>query len=88
MTKADGGEKAKPKAIFFFVDGQKYETDQEVLTGLQIKAKVANWDPSFDLSLEGHGHDPDQLIQDDQPVRMDQGHGPLHFSSVPKANFG
>jgi hypothetical protein len=83
---AQGGPK---KQVFtFFVSGKKYETDQESLTGLQIKARVADWDPSHDLVLEGHGNDPDRIIADSETLPLDKDKGPLRFSSAPKANFG
>jgi hypothetical protein len=78
----------RPRRYVFFVNGTRYETDQEVLTGLQIKARVADWDPSHDLVLEGHDNDPDQIIADDQVVHLDTEHGHRRFSSAPKANFG
>jgi hypothetical protein len=83
-----GGKPDKPETFTFFVGREKYETDQPVLTGLQIKAKVPDWDPSHDLVLEGHGDDPDRVIRDDEQVSLAKVHGPLRFSSVPKANFG
>ncbi|MGY4382264.1 hypothetical protein ACVWZ3_009903 [Bradyrhizobium sp. i1.3.6] len=58
------------------------------MTGLQIKARVADWDPSHDLVLEGHGNDPDRIIADGESVPLDKDKGPLRFSSAPKANFG
>ncbi|WP_375461438.1 multiubiquitin domain-containing protein [uncultured Enterovirga sp.] len=78
----------KPKLYAFFVNGVRYESRQRNLTGLQIKARVTNWDPNHDLVLEGHGHDPDRVIADDESVDLDTEHGPRRFSSVPKANFG
>ncbi|MBY3102246.1 hypothetical protein HFO69_31860 [Rhizobium laguerreae] len=89
LEKSDA-EKAKEKSetYSFFVNGKKYETDQQSLTGLQIKAKVSDWDPTHDLVLEGHGHDPDEIIADDQSVSLEKEQGPRRFSSVPKANFG
>jgi hypothetical protein len=72
----------------FFVNGKPYETDKKKLTGAQIKAMVAGWDPSHDLSLEGQGDDPDRIIGDDEAVSLDPKHGVRRFSSVPKANFG
>ncbi len=87
----DGVEKfitAKaPKSYVFFVNGIKYETDQAKLSGLQIKARVPNWDANHDLVLEGHGDAADQVIGDDTVVRLDVNPA-RRFSSVPKANFG
>lgn len=77
-----------PKLHIFFVNGVKYETDRPALTGLQIKARVPDWDQSHDLVLEGQGHDPDRVIRDDELVQLDVKTGPRRFSSVPKANFG
>lgn len=76
-----------PKTYHFFVNGVNYETDQAKLTGLQIKARVPNWDANHDLVLEGHGDAADQVIADDIVVRLDVTPA-RRFSSVPKANFG
>lgn len=81
-------EEKKPKHYIFYVSAKKYETDQPSLTGLQIKALVPDWDPAHDLVLEGHGNDPDRIIGDNESVQLEHGHGPLRFSSAPKANFG
>ncbi len=81
------GAASKPKLYAFFVNGVRYETSEHSLTGLQIKARVANWDPTHDLVLEGHGHDPDRVIADDESVELDV-KPDRRFSSVPKANFG
>ena len=43
---------------FYFVDGVRYESDQEVLTGAQIKARIPNFDNSLVLMLEGTGKEP------------------------------
>lgn len=85
----DGTAKGGPKEVHaFFVAGKKYETDQPALTGLQIKARVADWNQSHDLVLEGHGSDPDRIIADDETVPLAKDKGPVRFSSAPKANFG
>jgi hypothetical protein len=78
-----------PKMYKFFVGHEKYETDQAQLTGAQIKAYVPNVEPGTKLSLEGHGHDPDRIIADDERVSLDEQHGgPRRFTLVPPANFG
>lgn len=77
-----------PEKNFFFVDGQKYETDETTLTGAQIKARVPNLDPSFSLFLEGHGNDPDRLIGDDESISMEKDKGPRRFFTAPPATFG
>jgi Multiubiquitin len=81
-------EAKKIKHYTFFVSGKKYETDQPSLTGLQIKALVPDWDQTHDLVLEGHGNDPDRIIGDNESVQLEFDHGPLRFSSAPRANFG
>ena len=77
----------KPVFFHFFVNGTRYETEEITLTGLQIKARVANWDANHDLVLEGHSDDPDRKIDDGEPVDLDVNPA-RRFSSVPKANFG
>jgi hypothetical protein len=77
-----------PEKIFFFVDGEKYETDQATLTGAQIKARVPNLDPTFTLFLEGHGNEEDRLIGDDDSVSLERDKGPRRFFTAPPATFG
>ncbi len=78
----------RPRTYRFFVNGAKYETDQRRLTGLQIKARVPNWDPTHDLVLEGHDDEPDRIVGDAESIDLEVEHGARRFSSVPKANFG
>lgn len=78
----------RPHAYAFFVNGKRYETDKASLTGAEIKAFVPGWDESHDLVLEGHGDEPDRIIDDHDSVQLDIEHGVRRFSSVPKANFG
>jgi len=84
---AEGGP-LKHEIFIYFVSGKEYETHHASLTGLQIKAKVPDWDPSHDLVLEGHGDHPDRVIRDDESVHFNNHEAPRRFSSVPKANFG
>lgn len=91
MSKDDdehGNGPGKKEEFTFFVSGKKYETDQPALTGLQIKARVPEWDQSHDLVLEGHGHDPDRIIADGESVPLAKDKGPVRFSAAPKAMFG
>ena len=67
---------------------EKYETRERELTDAQIKAYVPDVPLGTKLSLEGHGHDPDRIIADDEKVSMDDGHGLRRFTLVPPANFG
>ncbi len=79
----------KNKTYKFFVGSEKYETTERELTGAQIKAYVPDVPTGTKLSLEGHGHDPDRIIADDEVVSMDESHGgPRRFTLVPPANFG
>lgn len=77
-----------PKKYIYFVNNAKYESDLPELTGAQIKARIPNLDPTLQLSLEGHGSDPDRIIQDAEVVSLEKDHGPLRFTLVPPANFG
>ena len=77
-----------PTTFHFFVDGKAYDTDQARMTGLQIKAKVPDWDPSHDLSLEGVGAAADRIIPDGESIDFAATTAPLHFGSVPRASFG
>jgi hypothetical protein len=74
--------------FFYFVDGVKYETDQETVTGALIKAKIPNFDATYALFLESVGGEPDQLISDDSPVSLKKEHGPRRFYTVPPAVAG
>jgi hypothetical protein len=78
----------RPKLYIYFVNNVKYESDLAALTGVQIKARIPNLDPSLLLSLEGHGKEPDQIIADNQSVSLEQDHHPARFTLVPPANFG
>lgn len=85
----EGGSKGPPaKKYIFFVGRDKYETDQPKLTGAQIKARAPNVEPGDQLSLEGHGNEPDRIIADTDVVSLDSEHGPRRFHIVPQANFG
>lgn len=80
--------------IFFFYLDEKIEVDRSVLTGAEVKAaiqaRVASLDLSHDLVLEGHGHDQDRAVGDDEPVDLSHGHGqrPKHFFTRPPTSFG
>jgi len=81
-------DQAQDKNYHYFVNHDRYETDQPELTGGQIKARIPNFQPGTALSLEGHGNDPDRLIGDDEVVQLDTTHGPVRFTLVPPATFG
>jgi hypothetical protein len=72
----------------YFVDGVRYESDQEVLTGAQIKARIPNFDNSLVLVLEGKGKEPDTIVTDDMSISLAHVHGPRRFFTTPPATFG
>lgn len=76
----------KKKSFQYFVNGTKYVSDASNLTGAQIKARIANFDPSYQLVEEGQGDDPDKIIQDNETVSLTP--PPPRFYTVPPANFG
>lgn len=80
---------AHEKKFKYFVGKDQYETDQQMITGAQIKARIPNLDPTLQLSLEGHGNDPDRIVADNETIDLDtKGQGHRHFTLVPPANFG
>ncbi len=80
----------KAKNFFFFVNDEKFESNEEVVTGAYIKSRVANLPPGTGLELEGQGNEPNRPIGDGDTVSLQLGHGqgPLRFTTVPPANFG
>jgi hypothetical protein len=73
---------------FYFVDGVKYDSDQEVLTGAQIKARIPNFDHALLLMLEGVGKEPDSIVTDDRSISLAKDDGPRRFFTTPPATFG
>lgn len=70
----------------FSVDGKQYHTDQEALTGLNIK-QLAGVGPNFGLFLEGKGHAADRPVGDSEVVDLSApGHD--QFYTAPPATFG
>ena len=84
-----GGQGHRPgeKQYEYSVDGKEYISAQSALTGAQMKALIPNFDTSYQLVLEGHGNDPDQVIADDFTVDLDV-KPRAAFYSVPPATFG
>lgn len=85
-----GGAGKPDKKYFFFVNDEKFDTDEEVVTGAYIKSRIANLPPGSALEMEGQGNDPNKVIGDADSVllKLGHGHGPLRFTTVPPANFG
>lgn len=84
--KDDGKDKAKQ--FVFFVNKERFETDQAELTAGQIKARVAGVEPGDKLSIDGQGDEPDRMLSDDELVKLEKDKGPLRFTIVPSASFG
>jgi hypothetical protein len=73
----------------FFVDATKYETEKASLTGADVKATVPDFNPAYQLFLEGTGNDPDRIVADSETITLDPaGHGVRKFYTVPPATFG
>ena len=80
-----GGKNAK---FFYFVDGEKFDSDSEFTTGAIIKSRLSEAKRSYALYLEGDGNDPDVLIGDDTSLDLEKDKGPKRFYTVPPASFG
>ncbi len=85
MQNKDGKEDKEHKFIYF-VDGDKFEANEANTTGALIKVKLSEAKRGYALYLEGHGNDPDTLINDDTSVSLEK--GSKHFYTVPPASFG
>ena len=73
---------------FYFVDDVKYEADQPTITGAQIRARVPNLDPTYIIVLEGHGHEEDRPLGNDDTISLEKDKGPRRFYTAPPATFG
>jgi hypothetical protein len=91
MVELHGGEhfraRRRGKEYCYFVDGEKYELDEAHTTGAIIKSKLPEAKRGYALYLEGHGNEPDVLINDDTSVEL-KGKEPKRFYTVPPASFG
>jgi hypothetical protein len=77
----------RKKEFHYFVDGKEYTTEDSALTGAQIKARIPDFNPSYQLVLEGRGGHPDKVITDSDSVDLNV-HPVCHFYTVPPATFG
>ncbi|MDR3682104.1 MAG: multiubiquitin domain-containing protein [Geothrix sp.] len=73
------------KEFHFFVDGKKYSSPTESVTGATIKS-IAGVPPAYQLFLETHGGGADQAISDGEGIVLSGGE--KHFYAVPPATFG
>ncbi len=74
--------------LFYFVDGEKFESTDAFTTGAIIKSRLPEEKRAYALFVEGHGNDPDQLINDDTSISLEKDKGPKRFYTVPPATFG
>jgi len=79
---------AHNESYFYFVDGEKFDSQSEFTTGAMIKSRLADAKRSYALYLEGHANDPDTLINDDTSIDLQKDKGPKRFYTVPPASFG
>jgi len=75
------------KEYEYFVNGKKYETKDSALTGAQIKARIPDFNPAYQLVEEGRSGQPDKVIGDNDSVDLNV-HPPCQFYTVPPATFG
>ena len=93
-TNKDAASADHPKAdnknekYFYFVDGDKFDSEDEFTTGAIIKSRLVEAKRSYALFLEGHGNDPDILVGDDTSIDLEKEKGPKRFYTVPPASFG
>jgi hypothetical protein len=71
---------------FYFLDGNKYESDTSSISGATVRAKLPPEKAGYAIYLESHGHEPDKLVQDGDTFSVEK--NPLRFYSVPPATFG
>jgi hypothetical protein len=86
--KPDDKPNTPKEKYFYFVDGEKFEDDDEFTTGAIIKSRLPEAKRGYALYLEGHDNDPDQLIIDDTSISLEKDKGPKRFYTVPPASFG
>lgn len=71
----------------YTVDGVEYLSRESAQTGAQIKARVPNIDPVYQLVEEGKGDAQDRVIADAETVNLAVHPAPV-FYLVPPATFG
>jgi hypothetical protein len=76
----------KHKEYHYFVDGEKYNSEQSLITGAFIISLLPNFEIGYSLFEEKSGNSPDELIQETTTVSLDN--GAKHFYTVPPATFG
>src|SRR5260370_1182450 len=74
------------KEFHYSVDGKEFKTSDAALTGAQIKALIPDFNPAYQLVLEGRGTHGDKVITDNDSVDLNV-HPPCQFYTVPPATF-
>jgi len=69
----------KPTGFKVFVDGDKYEWDQNTITGSQLRG-LASIPENVLIFLAVPGQ-PDTEIGDDTVINLEEHHGPAKFST-------
>jgi hypothetical protein len=86
--KTDEKPQKPSETYFYFVDGDKYESEEATVTGAVIKSRLPEAKRGYALWEEGHGGAADKLINDDTSVSLEKDKGPKRFFTVPPATFG
>jgi len=71
----------------YYVDGVKYDSAQAHTTGAIIKSKLPEAKRGYALYEEGHGNEPDKLIDDSTSITLEK-HRPKRFYTAPPATAG
>jgi hypothetical protein len=67
------------------INGVSYTVSSETISGAQVRA-LAAVDPTHTLVIEGEGSAADQIVGDDQFLKLGNRH--LRFFTSPPAMFG
>lgn len=88
MKPEDHPQPPEPKVkYFYFLDGQKFESDVSSITGATVRAELSpEKRDGYAIFLESQGRDPDRQVQDSESLSLEK--PPLRFYSVPPATFG
>jgi hypothetical protein len=90
MKPEEENEKARHK-FAYYVDGDKYESVEQTVTGAIIKSRLPEAKRGYALWEEGREGKADRLINDDTTITFEQptdDRSPKRFFTVPPATFG